>query len=67
MKAFVGNGYPRSFGRSASAASTPREGDEEREKLPTVHLPYVAGVTERIRRVCKDFVQAWTHPPFAPH
>ena len=56
-KALMGNGYPRSFIRSASAAKPPRERDEEREeeRPPTVHLPYIAGVSEQIRRVCKDF------------
>ena len=46
MKAFMGNVYPRSFIRSASAAKLPREHDGEREgdRSPTVHLPYVAGV-----------------------
>ena len=57
MKAFIGNGYPHSFICSASAARAPREdsGEREEERPPTVHLPYVAGVSERIRRVCKDF------------
>ena len=56
MKAFMGNGYPRSFIRSASAAKPPKEHDGKREEdRPTVHLPYVAGISERIRRVCKDF------------
>ena len=52
MKAFLGNSYPCSFIRSASAA---REEGEVEERPPTVHLPYVAGVSERIRRVCRDF------------
>ena len=54
MKAFMWNGYPRSFIRSAAS---PREhnGEREEERPPTVHLPYVAGVSERIRRVCRDF------------
>ena len=57
MKAFVGNGYPWSLIRSASATKPPRErdGEREEERTPTVHLPYVAGVSERIRRVCRDF------------
>ena len=47
MKAFMGNGYLRSFIRSASAARPPREHNKEREeeKPPTVHLPYVAGIS----------------------
>ena len=57
MKAFMGSGFPRSFICSASAAKLPVEHDREREeeRPPTVHLPYVAGVSERIRRVCRDF------------
>ena len=34
MKACVGNGYPRSFIRSASAAKPPRENDQEGEDGP---------------------------------
>ena len=57
MKAFVRNGYPRPFIRSASAARPSREhdGEREEERPPTVYLPYVAGISERIRRVCTDF------------
>ena len=29
--------------------------EREEERPPTVHLPYIAGVSERIRRVHKDF------------
>ena len=31
------------------------EGEKEEERPPAVHLPYVAGISERIMRVCKDF------------
>ena len=57
MKAFMGNGYPHSFIRSACVARAPRENDgkREEERPPIVHLPYIAGVSERIKRVCKDF------------
>ena len=57
MKAFVGNGYPHSFIRYALAPKVPREdeGEREEERPPTVRLPYVTGISERIRRVCKDF------------
>ena len=41
MKAFMGNGY--------------HDGEGEEDRPPTVHLPYVAGMSEWIRRVCKDF------------
>ena len=30
-------------------------GEREEERLLTVHLPYIVGVSERIRRVCEDF------------
>ena len=44
----------------------------EEERPPTLHLPYVAGISERIRRVCKDFniravFQVQTHPPSTPY
>ena len=47
MKVFIGN---LSLIRSDEA---PRE--EREERLLTVHLRYVAGVIDMIRRVCKDF------------
>ena len=54
MKAFMGNGYLCSFIHSVSAAKPLREhdGEREEERPPTVHLPYVAGVSEWM---CKDF------------
>ena len=57
VKAFVGNGYLCSFIRSASTAKPPREhdGEREEERPSTVHLPYVAAISEQIRRVCRDF------------
>ena len=59
MKTFIGNGYPRAFVLSAAALGTPREpsdGDSnDTEKPPTAFLPYVAGVSERIRKACRDF------------
>ena len=59
MKTFIGNGYPRAFVRSASAPRAPKEpsndDDNEAEKPPVAFLPYVAGVSERIRKVCQDF------------
>ena len=50
----MGNGYPRSFIRSASAAKSRGRAREE-ERPPTVHLLYEAGISEWIRRVCRDF------------
>ena len=60
MKTFIGNGYPQAFVRSASKQRTPREPDDnddnETERPPIAYLPYVAGVSERIRNlVCRDF------------
>ena len=59
MKTFIGNGYPRAFIRSAAAQRTPmepsNEDDDETEKPPVAFLPYVAGVSERIRKACRDF------------
>ena len=56
MKTFIGNGYPRAFVRSALKQRTPREPDDnETERPPMAYLPYVAGISERIRKVCRDF------------
>ena len=64
MKTFIGNGYPRAFVCSAVAPRTPREprepreptdDDDNTEKPPPAFLPYVAGVSERIKKVCRDF------------
>lgn len=60
MKTFIGNGYPRSFVRSASAPRPQRQHDDEddsneTEKPSTAFIPYVAGVSERIRKVCRDY------------
>ena len=49
---FIGNGYPRAFVRPALKQRTPREPDDndnETERPPMVYLPYVAGISERIR------------------
>ena len=68
MKAFMGNSYPHSYICSASAGRAPREddGEKEEERPLTVHLPYVAGVSERIRRACKDFNIRWCSSPDLP-
>ena len=56
MKTFIGNGYPRPFVQSASKHRTPREPDDnETDRPPMAYLPYVAGVSEGIRKVCRDF------------
>ena len=51
------NGYPAAFVRAASQESKPRERDpEEGEGKPTLMmLPYVAGVSERIRKACRNY------------
>ena len=54
------NGYPANFIRNASAPPTQETADvsspeEEREKGPLVVIPYVAGMSEDIRRVCRKF------------
>ena len=71
MKVFIGNSYPCSFIHSASAARAPREDDWEREeeRPPTVHLPYVAGVSERIRRCVRISTSEWcsSPDPFSVH
>ena len=53
------NGYPTAFVRAASQESKPRERDPEEaqgEGKPTLMmLPYVAGVSERIRKTCRNY------------
>ena len=53
------NGYPAAFVRAASQESKPRERDPEEaqgEGKPTLMmLPYVAGVSERIRKACRNY------------
>ena len=54
------NGYPANFIRNASTPPTQETADvsspeEEQEKGPLVVIPYVAGMSENIRRVCRKF------------
>ena len=56
------NGYPANFIRNASippmqetADTSGRDEEQEREKEPLVVIPYVAGMSEDIRRVCRKF------------
>ena len=54
------NGYPANFIRNASTPPTQVTADvsspeEEQEKGPLVVIPYVAGMSEDIRRVCRKF------------
>ena len=56
------NGYPASFIRNASAPpiqetadTSSRDEGQEEEKGPLVVIPYVAGMSEDIRRVCRKF------------
>ena len=63
MKRFIGNGYPQAFVRSAavprplwepSINSDDSDDVETSKKKPLVaFLSYVAGVSERIRKVCQ--------------
>ena len=59
------NGYPLSFIRTSSQPpqATVSEHDEEGEvrKPPMVMIPYIAGVSEDIRRVCRRY---YTMAPF---
>ena len=50
------NGYPGKF-ISNSTTYTPRRTEQDQGQPPraTVTIPYVAGVSEEIRRVCKDY------------
>ena len=55
------NGYPSSFIRDASTppmqetADTSGRDEEQEKKEPLVVIPYVAGMSEDIRRVCRKF------------
>ena len=53
------NGYPTAFVKTASIESTPRERNPETEQgggKPTIMmLPYVAGISERIRKACRSY------------
>ena len=56
----IQNGYPANFICNASAPPTQETADvnspeEEQEKEPLVVIPYVAGMSEDIRRVCRKF------------
>ena len=57
MKVFKENGYSHFFIRSACATRPPREHyrekEEDRPERPST--AYIAGITERTRRVCRDF------------
>ena len=49
------NGYPRRFISSATAPPTQRQGQQDQTPKATITIPYVAGVSEEIRRVCRPF------------
>ena len=59
MKTFIGNSYPQAFVKAALIPRPPRQTDDDnetdKEKPPTAFLPYVAGMSERIRKMCQDF------------
>ena len=60
VEALKQNGYPDTFICAASKALRSKEADqdvdvEETDRTPLVVLPYVAGVSEDIRRVCSRF------------
>ena len=48
------NGYPRPFIRK-SLERRPQPDEEEQSHRATVVIPYVAELSERVRRVCKDY------------
>ena len=50
------NGYPRHFISNATA-QTRKLGETETDRVPrtTITIPYIAGVSEEIRRVCWDY------------
>ena len=53
------NGYPAAFIKAAPVEKAPRELDQEKEQeegKPTLMmLPYVADISERIRKVCRRY------------
>ena len=48
------NGYPRPFIRR-SLERRPQPDEEEQSHRTTVVIPYVAELSERVRRVCRDY------------
>ena len=48
------NGYPRPFIRKSLERRLQPDGEEQSHKA-TVVIPYVAELSERVRRVCKDY------------
>ena len=71
MLVFKQNGYPANFICNASAPPTQETVDtsscdeeQEEEKGPLVVIPYVAGMSEDIRRVCREFnIRVWVDSP----
>ena len=55
------NGYPANFIRTSSVPVTqeedltPNKEDEEKESQPLMVIPYIAGLSEDTRRVCREF------------
>ena len=68
------NGYPPSFIRSAAHPPTACDPvDDEDDSLPIVSIPYVAGMSEKIRCIDLQGFQSpssllvWTHTPLLSH
>ena len=55
------NGYPANFIRTSSVpvtqekGLTPNKEDEKKESQPLMVIPYIAGLSEDIRHVCREF------------
>lgn len=50
---FKCNGYPQGFIKRAVTKSKPTQMDERLEPKATVSIPYVRGVSEKLRRICR--------------
>ena len=55
-KVLNSNGYPKRFIKNATAPTRKlREGETKRAPRATITIPYIAGVSEEVRRVCWDY------------
>ena len=54
-KVLRSNGYPKAFIDSSISTHTCDRQIEDRQPIGTVSIPYISGVSEDIRRICRRF------------